>query len=1069
MKTKKLHLLILKMVWMLCILSVFFTSCDIVRSIIPGMVPDDTSEVKCSDINGDHLCDDCQKTLSECIDKNQDHKCDVCTKVISVCAEGENHKCSLCSAVMSACSDENSDHKCDVCTKVISICTEGENHKCSLCSAVMSVCSDDDSDHKCDLCGATLSSCEDTDEDHSCDICGKAASECSDGDSNHKCDLCGATLSNCEDTDKDHSCDVCGKATSECSDGDSDHKCDFCGTTLSNCEDKDENHFCDICKEKLTNCIDDNSNHVCDLCGQTVSVCEDKNNDHLCDVCSISLSSCADNDSDHKCDICGDILSECNFVDRVCTVCGDSTIYKHVVIVGVDGAGSFFKDTDTPNMDAIFANGALTYEGITESPSISAECWASLLHGVNASVHGITANAQGSYPIDSDFPSFFRVIHENDPSLELGSYTTWNTINNLIVEDGIGITKVGWSGTDADLTEKICTYVKTSAPTALFIQFDNVDAAGHNYGFGSDEHLGKITETDALIGKIYDAYTEKGILDETLFIVTTDHGGTKVASGSYLGNHGGETPAEKQITFAAVGKTVVNGGEIEDFEIRDTASIVLYALGYEQPASWTSRVPSGLFEGVEASERPVWVKPEKQLSDYVDKTVISHLTFDDGITDATGNYTTSSNGTISYSDGYLGKAVNVNNSSITLEDLSLGTNNLTFSTWVKVSNSVGSDPVVFANKSWRSGANAGILVCIHQLGYVHVNVADGTNRTDLKVNYEADALNDWMHLIIVIDRDNNQIRLSINFDELQSLDINANLKNASFDTEYELVIGQDGTGAYTSYLKSAIDDFIIFGAAFDMDDVRALADYYGEKAAEESYRGHITEPTPGKNSNGYVTNYISDKDLLAYLTFDNTIEDTTGNYETNSSASATYGSGFYGEALQVNKSAVNVEDFNPGANSITFATWLKINRLEGGDPVVFANKSWSSGKNAGILICLHNTGTLRVNIADGTNRTDFIVDYPTDILDGWMHLIVVYDVENNEIRVSFDFGDFLTGKLTPENYGGSIDGAYDLAIGEDGTNEYSAYIKGYIDEFMIFDGAFVQSDVDALEEYYNQY
>ena len=78
------------------------------------------------------------------------------------------------------------------------------------------------------------------------------------------------------------------------------------------------------------------------------------------------------------------------------------------------------------------------------------------MHGVDASVHGVTASSASSYPIDSPFPSFFRVIRENNPSAVLGSYTTWQTINNLIVEDGIGVTKVGWSGTDADLTAKIC-------------------------------------------------------------------------------------------------------------------------------------------------------------------------------------------------------------------------------------------------------------------------------------------------------------------------------------------------------------------------------------------------------------------------------------------------------------------------------------------------------------------------------------------------------------------------------------------------------------------------------------
>ena len=1047
MKSKRMKLSFLtKLLSLVCVCAMLLSSCD----IIGGIIGSDKHTV--------------------CVDSNADHKCDECSKAMNKCAdEDSNHKCDTCSAFLSECDDSDSDHKCDTCGKTLTVCKE-EKHKCVICDAVMSVCVDSDNDHKCDICDNTLTSCVDTTpNNHKCDVCGDTLSECTDGNNDHGCDVCGKGLTTCQDGNSDHVCDTCGAALTSCTDNNKDHKCDLCDKTLSSCQDENEDHHCDVCSIKLTDCNDTDTDHKCNTCGQTVSVCADNNNDHKCDVCSLPLSECNDTDSDHKCDVCGDTLSECNYVDRVCTVCGESTVYKHVVILGVDGAGTFFRNTPTPNMDSIFTDGAITYKGITESPSISAECWASLMHGVNASVHGVTANAQNSYPIDSDYPSFFRVVRENDPDAELGSYTTWNTINNLIVEDGIGITKVGWSGTDADLTNKICAYVESASPDVLYVQFDNVDAAGHNYGFGSDEHLAKITEIDALIGRVYESYVNAGIIDDTLFIVTTDHGGTRVPSGSYLGNHGGETPEEKEITFAAKGKTVVKGGDIKDFEIRDTAAIVLYALGYEQPESWTARVPSGLFEGVTAGERPTWSKPTKQLSDYVDKNALAHLTFDSAITDVTENHTTTANGTISYTDGYLGNAASINNSSVALEDFDLGTNNLTFAVWINVSSMVGSDPVVFANKSWRSGANAGVLVCVHNLGYVQVNVADGTNRTDLRVNYDADALDDWMHLIVVLDRENNQIRLSINFDELKSLDMDTNLNNVSFDTEYDLVIGQDGTGAYTSYLKSAIDDFIIFDGAFDMKDVQNLATYYGEKAAEESYRGHITEPTPAKNSSGYVTNYVTDKDLLAYLTFDGNINDSTGNYETSSGGSISYGSGFFGQAVSVNKSAVNLEDFNPGANSITFATWLNINKLEGGDPVIFANKSWSSGKNAGILVCVHSTGELRVNIADGTNRTDFMVSYPTDMLDGWMHLTVVYDTAKNEIRVSFDFGDFLIGKLTPENYGDSIDGAYDLAIGEDGTNSYSAYIKGYIDEFMIFDGAFDSNDLAALEEYYNQY
>lgn len=860
------------------VLTLLFTSCDVLKNVIPGLSQSSGNDivVKCSDANNDHLCDDCgeplgacydsngdkdhacdicKKQITNCADGNDDHKCDECMKVISVCYEGRDHKCRLCGILMNACSDNDSDHKCDVCSNVLSGCDDGQkaDHYCDICGALLSDCTDKD-DHTCDICGKTVSLCFDENNDHKCDLCGKTFSECCDDSRDHFCDICKVRLTNCEDKDGNHICDLCDRTISICLDDNNDHICDICLLPVSLCGDNNRDHLCDICLNVISLCEDNSRDHLCDICSTPLSECEDKTpkdhlcdvcsrplsecedkapKDHLCDICSLPFSECEDKSPvDHNCDVCGAVLSECVYVDRVCEVCGGTTIYKHVVILGVDGAGSFFKDTDTPNMDAIFAGGAITYTGTTESPSLSTESWASLIHGVNASVHGITANSQGSYPLNSDYPSFFRVIRENDASLELGSYTTWDTINKLIVEDGLGITKVGWSGTDADLTARICQYVMTSAPTALYVQFDNVDAAGHKYGFGSAEHLAKISETDALIGLVYEAYVEKGIIGDTLFIVTTDHGGTQVPSGSYLGNHGGETPEEKEITFAAAGKTVVNGGTVEDFEIRDTAAIVLYALGYEQPESWTARVPSGLFEGVIAGERPVWDKPqesEKELSDYVSKELLAHLTFDKTIADTAENYSTAANGSATYREGYLDEALSINSNSVTIDNFDIGTNTLTFSTWVKVDSLIGDDPVVFANKNWRSGMNAGILVCVHSYGYIHVNISNGNVRTDLKVNYDKNALNEWMNIIVVVDRTENRVGLSINFGEITFMDLNSGLQESSLNTEYDLVIGQDGTTAYTSYLKALVDDFMIFNGAFDQNDVSALKEYYNKK------------------------------------------------------------------------------------------------------------------------------------------------------------------------------------------------------------------------------------------------
>jgi len=73
--------------------------------------------------------------------------------------------------------------------------------------------------------------------------------------------------------------------------------------------------------------------------------------------------------------------------------------YKYVVVIGVDGAGSFFKNASTPNIDTIFANGAITYNMLTANPTISAQCWGSLLHGVSANVHGLTNSIISFNPI----------------------------------------------------------------------------------------------------------------------------------------------------------------------------------------------------------------------------------------------------------------------------------------------------------------------------------------------------------------------------------------------------------------------------------------------------------------------------------------------------------------------------------------------------------------------------------------------------------------------------------------------------------------------------------------------
>jgi len=273
--------------------------------------------------------------------------------------------------------------------------------------------------------------------------------------------------------------------------------------------------------------------------------------------------------------------------------------YSHVIVVGIDGAGSFIKDAETPEFDRIFKNGAISFDALASRPSISAECWGSMLLGVGPEVHKLTNTIlkEREYPRDSEFPSLFRRIRDAIPDAELGSFCNWHPITDGVIERDVKIT--AQTANDDALTPLICDYVKSEKPTFLFVQFDSVDGAGHGNGYGTPAHLRRIAEVDALLGEIWDSTVEAGIAEDTLFIAVSDHGGTPPDPETGRGRHGGWTDGEKYVTLALVGRGVKRA-RIPHANVRDIAAIVLYALGIEAPgfdeSGWTSQVPEEIFE-----------------------------------------------------------------------------------------------------------------------------------------------------------------------------------------------------------------------------------------------------------------------------------------------------------------------------------------------------------------------------------------------------------------------------------------------------------------------------------------
>ncbi|OCT11359.1 nucleotide pyrophosphatase [Paenibacillus pectinilyticus] len=265
---------------------------------------------------------------------------------------------------------------------------------------------------------------------------------------------------------------------------------------------------------------------------------------------------------------------------------------QRVIIIGWDGAGTFVRDAHTPNLDRLFATGAHTLEAQTASPTISAECWGSLLHGVNPVKHGLNNNKAGAelFPDDSPYPSIFRVAREAFPHAQLAAYSAWKPINDGIIEPSIDVHKI--SIPDGELVHAIATYIEENPDfKLLYVQLDLPDAAGHQHGYNTPGQLRAIEETDRHMGVIIEALVEADLLKDSLIIAVTDHGG----GGEDAFNHGSDHPLDKTIFWGCAGPGIVPGTQLAHVDIADTAAVVAHALGLEAPASWEAKLPVGLF------------------------------------------------------------------------------------------------------------------------------------------------------------------------------------------------------------------------------------------------------------------------------------------------------------------------------------------------------------------------------------------------------------------------------------------------------------------------------------------
>ena len=264
---------------------------------------------------------------------------------------------------------------------------------------------------------------------------------------------------------------------------------------------------------------------------------------------------------------------------------------KHVVVIALDGWGGYTipKAHDIPNIQWLMENGCYSLKKRSVLPSASAINWASMFNGAPTEMHGYTQwnSKRPEIPtmIENEhqkIPTIFSILREQYPDVVTGCIAEWDGIKHLI--DSLTVDNYALA-TDYDndkeqLTRMAEEYIKAKKPTLFAVCYDQVDHVGHHVGHDTPELYDVLAHIDRQIGRIIQAVKDAGIYDDTIFLLSSDHGGINKG-------HGGQTLEELEIPFIIYGKNIKKLGRIDDVIMQyDVAATIAEVFRLKRPQAW---------------------------------------------------------------------------------------------------------------------------------------------------------------------------------------------------------------------------------------------------------------------------------------------------------------------------------------------------------------------------------------------------------------------------------------------------------------------------------------------------
>jgi predicted AlkP superfamily pyrophosphatase or phosphodiesterase len=212
---------------------------------------------------------------------------------------------------------------------------------------------------------------------------------------------------------------------------------------------------------------------------------------------------------------------------------------------------------------------------------------ASMLSGVPPKMHGLTWNTWRPHSGYIKAHTIFDDAREH--GLTTAFFTGKTKLRHIVPPGTVGIyERPGYYC--KKVAEEAAQYLTTEKPALAFVHFSDPDELGHRNGWMSKKQLNAIADSDKCLGILYEALEKSGLIEDTLIIVSADHGGHNHV-------HSGAKLIDRAIPWIACGPGVREDYVLEsDLSTMDTAATALYALGLPIRPEIEGRPRTEIFE-----------------------------------------------------------------------------------------------------------------------------------------------------------------------------------------------------------------------------------------------------------------------------------------------------------------------------------------------------------------------------------------------------------------------------------------------------------------------------------------